>query len=358
MLRALLTLLLSTGSSFGADLHSCTPAFHSQDGWLGADAAYSIPLSNEKSLWLFGDSFVGNKTQSERAGARMIGNSIGISSCKGNSFDIRYYWNDPYLKAPLPFFKADAPSVRYWPLDGMMYGGELYVFLSEVRNKSSGGAFGFEIIGVKMAKISNPLDEPSRWKIQYTPVFQGSGAIPGASVVLEKEALYLYTSSLQKFAHRIHLCRILLKNLENPEANLEYLAKDGKWKKGATGADELIVMPSGGAEMSVRFHPSFKKWIAVYSAGFPFKAVFSRSASSPEGPWSEEVPLFKIPEANAPPVSREKNPFCYAGKEHTEFEKTDQELLLSYACNAFDFKKTIQNNAIYYPRVVSISLKK
>ena len=35
------------------------PSFPYENGWLGADAAYSIPLGSGKSLWLFGDTFVG-----------------------------------------------------------------------------------------------------------------------------------------------------------------------------------------------------------------------------------------------------------------------------------------------------------
>ena len=38
----------------------CVPSFPYDDGWLGGDAAYSIRLSDTRSIWLFGDSFVGD----------------------------------------------------------------------------------------------------------------------------------------------------------------------------------------------------------------------------------------------------------------------------------------------------------
>jgi hypothetical protein len=34
------------------------PDFPYREGWLGGDAAYSIPIAPDTSLWLFGDSFV------------------------------------------------------------------------------------------------------------------------------------------------------------------------------------------------------------------------------------------------------------------------------------------------------------
>ena len=33
-----------------------------RQGWLGGDAAYSVPLSPGRTLWLFGDTFIGAPT--------------------------------------------------------------------------------------------------------------------------------------------------------------------------------------------------------------------------------------------------------------------------------------------------------
>ena len=39
----------------------CLPSFPFQDGWLGADAAYSIPLPDGRSVWIFGDTLYGER---------------------------------------------------------------------------------------------------------------------------------------------------------------------------------------------------------------------------------------------------------------------------------------------------------
>jgi hypothetical protein len=36
----------------------CLPYFPDKDGWYGGDGAYSIALDKQRTLWLFGDTFV------------------------------------------------------------------------------------------------------------------------------------------------------------------------------------------------------------------------------------------------------------------------------------------------------------
>src|SRR5262245_33553686 len=60
---------------------ACFPTFPYEQGWLGGDGAYSVALSPTRTLWLFGDTFVGSPEQQSRDGATFIHNSIGISEC-------------------------------------------------------------------------------------------------------------------------------------------------------------------------------------------------------------------------------------------------------------------------------------
>ena len=47
------------------------------NGWLGSDVGESIVLSDKKTLWLFGDTFIGPLSNGVRvAGARMINSTI------------------------------------------------------------------------------------------------------------------------------------------------------------------------------------------------------------------------------------------------------------------------------------------
>jgi len=52
----------------------------------------------------------------------------------------------------------------------------------------------------------------------------------------------------------------------------------------------------------------------------------------------------------------DKDTFCYATKEHTEFE--DSNLVLTYACNSFSLEKVKKNMDLYRPQVVVLDLPK
>jgi hypothetical protein len=60
-----------------AQAPSCDPVFPYKEGWLGGDAAFSILLPDGRSLWLFGDSFVGSANQTNRPGSKMVRNAHG-----------------------------------------------------------------------------------------------------------------------------------------------------------------------------------------------------------------------------------------------------------------------------------------
>ncbi len=89
------------------------PVFPYSQGWLGADDAYSIPLAPGKSLWLFGDTFVGGPNTKLRTQAKtMVHNSIGISTCeRGKNCKIRYYWRNPEAAMPRSFFDTGREDV-------------------------------------------------------------------------------------------------------------------------------------------------------------------------------------------------------------------------------------------------------
>src|ERR1700722_8912715 len=113
------------------------PDFAYTQGWLGADDAYSVPLGPHKSLWLFGDTFVGDSTTALRSESKtMVRNSVGISICDdGKNCTIRYFWLHSESPKPRSFFDTETDDLWYWPLDGVLRGKTLYVSLMVIRNK-------------------------------------------------------------------------------------------------------------------------------------------------------------------------------------------------------------------------------
>ena len=65
--------------------------------------------------------------------------------------------------------------------------------------------------------------------------------------------------------------------------------------------------------------------------------------------------IYTIPELQKDNPHYDKTTFCYAGKEHPEFEKPG-ELVFTYVCNATQPKKLETEPNIYTPQVVTMPM--
>lgn len=367
-MKNVLILFLLMGTVFGQAAPPSIPAgstvylpdFPYTQGWLGADDAYSVSLGPNKSLWLFGDTFVGDKTTELRSQAKtMVRNSVGISDCApAKSCTIRYFWRYLETSKPRSFFDTGTDDVWYWPLDGFIEGKTLYVALLTVRNKPNAtptDVFGFEIAGTKLATIKNFQASPEKWH----PIIRDltdARLWAGISIVRDGDFLIWYTQVSRGEGHGyMTALRIRPDKIATSPAAWEYLRRDGQWRPGLPAEDAMHVIDQPISEMSVRFHPAIKKWIAL-SIGpeFPSPRTVFRLADSPVGPWSAPQTLFEFPEMKSTTPGYDKDTFCYAVKEHTEF--TVAQIAMTYACNSMSIPKVKANMQIYRPRVVVLNL--
>ena len=332
------------------------PDFDYTQGWLGADDAYSVPLGPHKSLWLFGDTFVGNSTTKLRSESKtMVRNSVGISICGDReNCSIRYFWQHPESPKPRSFFDTGADDLWYWPLDGFLHSKTLYVSLMVVRNKpktTPADVFGFEIAGTKLATITNPEESPEKWHVVIQDFTDGH-LWPGVSIVQDGNYVIWYTQvSSGSGRGYMTALRIRPDKITTAPGAWEHLSNDGQWKPGLPGDDAKHVIDQPISEMSVRYHAAIHKWVAL-SIGpeFPSLRAVVRTADSAVGPWSEPQTVFEFPEMKTTTPGYDKDTFCYAVKEHVEF--SDAKIAMTYACNSMVVDKAMADMKIYRPRVV------
>jgi hypothetical protein len=338
------------------------PDFSYLRGWFGADDAYSVPISRDESIWLFGDTFVGDLDMKFRNQYKaMVRNSIGVSTCKpGSNCTMQYFWQKPNTAKPRSFVDTGTDDLWYWPMDGFWDGKTLFVALMAVRNKpgaASGDAFGFEIAGTKLAVIANARSSPQKWQVSVRDLtdarlWAGSSMVPFGDYVL------WYTRVVEGDGRGyMAVMRVPRNKMADPSGSWEYLRKDGHWAAGLAREDAEHVIEQPISEMSVRFHPSVNKWLALSTGPeFPSPRAVVRSADSAIGPWSDPQTVYNFPETMRDHPGYDKDTFCYAVKEHVEL--TDTKIALTYACNSMAVAKTIQNMNIYRPRVVILDIPK
>src|ERR1700722_8310870 len=232
-----------------------------------------------------------------------------------------------------------------------------WITLLCVRNMPNSNAFalGFEICGTDLAHVANLDKDPQQWSVSYFPlVADGVHAYPSASTVIDGDFLNILTLD-EKGKRPEILTRIPLSGLDAPQKNLEYLGADGSWHPGLEPAKAKTVMNAGASEMSVRYHPELKKWIAVHVDATIFSdKVLLRTAPSLTGPWTDGEVIYKIPELQKSTEGYDPDTFCYAGKEHPEFEQPG-ELVFTYVCNTMKPKK-LETLNIYFPKVIRMPM--
>ncbi|MGD0890942.1 MAG: hypothetical protein ABR923_05365 [Terracidiphilus sp.] len=366
-------------SAPGPDSSNARISFYPyQQGWLGGDAAYSVPLSHGRTLWLFGDTFIGKPGATDRSATYgMPRNSVAIATCpaKGNC-DLRYFWSHMGSTTPTAFFDTKS-SDWYWPLDGFVANGSLYVFLEAMHNQGT-GAFGFDYSGVVLASISNFSESPDKWNVAYQTVLSGNVAVPGTALVTQQGSgvnpfpadgngakyAYVFTWAKPKSgATFTGLTRIRLGKLAKAalsDGNWEYLSSENRWVRWGGAAlpyDARHVMDAGYTEFTVKYHAEagkLGKWLAVMpSSGFMEKRGVYSLAESIAGPWTPPETLYTYPEMQSTNPSYTKNVFCYADKEHPELEQGNA-LTFTYVCNSLELPEVMADKALYHPVLITV----
>jgi hypothetical protein len=358
---ALFLLLFAARSARAAAADAdCTPDFPLQqgvaNGWQGADAAYSVPLPDGRDVWIFGDTLFGEHRVVVGNVPQMVHNSLGISTCKHGHWKLQYVIRRDSDGKPASYFAPQRGSSWYWAMDGFVAGRDLWVTLLCVRSApAASAAMAFETCGTDLARIENPGPDPQQWKVDYFPLVpDGAHAYPSAAAVVDGGNAYIFALH-EKGSRPLEATRIPLQGLSDPQKNLQYLANDGEWKPGFDPASAAEVMHKGSPELSIRWHPELKKWLAVMFDPDAFSShILLRSAPALTGPWSDGQVIYVVPDMQPTTPGYDKNTFCYAAKEHPEFEHGD--LLFTYVCNTFDVPKLATNMQIYFPRVVRMAM--
>ncbi|MBK5271910.1 MAG: DUF5005 domain-containing protein [Bacteroidia bacterium] len=321
--------------------------FTNNSVWRGADGASSVDLENGKVLWLFSDSFISGDSSASRKNSSIIRNSIAIQEGYDlQNAPLKFYWNQSKEK-PRAFFHIE-DKFWFWTGHAVLIKKRLIIFLMQEHEIKTG--LGFEAFGWYAALISNPNEDPSKWKIKYIKGSETFGTIAGSAAVL-KDANYLYAyGSVEPDTHEVYLLRWKLSdayegNLANPEWWM-----NGKWAERKTKKPVPDPLFIGETEYSVHYDTALNKFIQIQSYGFGEGKIGIRMSDSLQGKWTEPY-LFYAPEY--PGV---KKPFMYSVKAHPEI-KADG-IYITYNVNSFDFAELINNQTIYFPKFLKIKILK
>ena len=323
--------------------------FRRDPRWLGADGAATVDLGDGRILWLFSDTFIGNKPGATRFDATMVRNSVAIQShADPTTAEFKAFWNAEGER-PASFF-ADDGQEWFWPGDGELVDGKLIVFMMRVERKE--GGLGFKVLDWTARLIDNPLEPPSKWSPRpvETPTNSFGAKIGFGTVIRDGDYLYAYAPAGP--THAIYVVRwpitqVLAGDLTQPEW---WSPADAAWRphRDLTGLPEPMI-DHGQAEFTVHLDAAKQRYLQVQTAFFPIGPLALRTAPSLTGPWSSATNFYDPPELSGAP----KGFYMYSAKAHLEIAAAG-DLAVTYCTNLHSIYDTVRSPDIYYPRFVRV----
>jgi hypothetical protein len=339
-------------------LPELTGKFYQTSGWTGGDGAASIPLGPDRTLWLFADSWIGKIDNGKRVGPRMINNAVAWQDLRDSKAALRFFWNDQG-SSPASLLKVEKETdAWYWPADGALIDGKLYIFCKVVRRKAEGApGFQFEWFANELLQIANPDDEPPRWKVRRQRLPESDTALRlGVGCILQGEFLYVLGLLPQKqnrpLENKIGLARIQRDRLAKFDGQGWEYWREGKngpeWGDSAKNA--IAIIPDAAPDQSIGTVRGIDGFVTVYIPLGIGPNIMARFADKPEGPWSKPVALYQCPE-------KEAKVFTYAARHHPELASKDGQVVITYCRNIGDLGEHVRRPEIYFPQAIEVQLR-
>lgn len=305
-------------------------------GWTGGDGTRSIPLPDGRSLWLFGDTFLGRVRPdgSRPEESPLIRNCLVVQD--GRMLTTRYGGT---TGSPEAFLVPEEPDTWYWPGDGTVHQGRLQVFFRRFRQVAP-GMWGWAWDGTVIATLRLPHLTVAR----VTRRDDANGVAYGASLLETGPWIYIFgTEQLGAIKH-LHLARSAGGGLEG-----QWDYWDGhSWSPQATASRAIL---SG---VSSQFGVvALKKGVALVTVDGrqPFTGrIVAYWAEDPSGPWQGPVAIYQAPEANDQVAAY--NPFV-----HPQFRSRDDHLISYNINHLHDPDRLYQDAALYRPRFIRADLE-
>lgn len=319
----------------------------STNGFCGGDAAYSIKLKEGLSLWVFGDSFRGTIKDNKRVNNKMEHNSVAIDDQTKANGKLKYYFG----KRDFFICREENGTNYYWPGDGLVLDGSLYLFLHTVANdKSLPLPFQFKMRDNHFMQVQNPLDPPDKWRSRIIPM-RKSAAMTLWAVACYREGDYIYlynadtSMALGFFRNPTTISRIKIADFKAAKFDkVEWW--DGQWRKEKLAPE--VLFEDGASEMTVTKVEGLPGLYCFYIPADK-SALMVRHAMQPQGPWSKRQRVYSFP--------KDKELLYYSAKAHPQYSKGKGKIKVTYNDNALHLKRLMEDGRVYFPKALEVTLK-
>lgn len=307
-------------------------------GWIAADATYSIYLPDGRTLWLFGDTFIGEveNDNSIKDGSHFIRNSAVVQD--GDVLNTLFSGTRENPSAFLPTLHPD--STWYWPEHGVVESDSLYIFVAKFRHKDNGSeGFNFEHAGNDIAVITYP--ELVFVRSYPIPASAENGVLYGDRILSDINYTYIYgrKDDPDNSIPYPHVARAAIGEVH--KVDWEYYDGVG-W---TADANETKRMNDFQVSQQYSVSTYRGKYILLTQDIWLSPKIYSFTSESPTGPWSNKRLVYTTPETGG-------STFTYNAYVHPQYNR-EGGMLMSYNVNG-DFWSIFNNVELYRPRFIRI----
>ena len=326
--------------------------FQNTNGWIGADGDFAVALTNNLTLWLFSDTFIGEVRDGRRTNATMIHNSIALQhDIDPTRARLEFLYRHAPGGQPDSFLKPADGKGWFWLFDGSLIGGKLFLFLTQIEPTGDKSVFGFRRLGASLGEVANPFAPPAQWRVTQEKIpFVANGPdghrFFGSALLVTNGFVYIYGIRDRPGAGKsMILGRAPAAGLDD-FATWQFRTRNG-WDTNVESAADLC--PGMADEYSVSWSSYLQQFVLIYTENGLSAKILARTASEPWGVWSRPTVIYRCPEANG-----NKHIFCYAAKAHPQLSPDTDELIVTYAANAYEFAQIMNDARLYWPRFVRV----
>ncbi len=310
-------------------------------GVTGGDGAISIDLKDGRSVFIWGDSFMGDVDNDIRLDTSkfITGNTFTIIDNDGNIKTL-YGGDKANPSAYIPAKQEGEEVTWYWPGNGFVENGILHLFMSKFR-KVGNGTFDFEYLCCDYFR----LDAKTMQIIDMTrfAAAEENGVHYGHAILPIKDEVYVYGTKTDSAGYAsVHVAKASLRE----DRLCSYLYWDGTgWREDAKSSQKLKGITKSISEQFNVFELCGKIVLISQDRSGNIKDIYSFVSDTPVGPFTNEKLLYTVCEPNFDTDSM----MTYNAMVHPQYRKRGK-ILLCYNVNTYDMEKVFKKASLYKPR--------
>ncbi len=303
-----------------------TEYFRKTSGWIASDATISLPLPNNKVLWLFGDTYIDGYRASDTSinCFFQVRNSMLLQD-KQNPSQLLTILDNTQTGVNRTPIKVGDNTTYFWPGHGYAEGDTAIVFWQQYTGAN------YTLLGNYVSKIYTPgfVDASAIKKLEQIPL--PADVTYGVSVIVDSIAGYRYIYGF-KPDWIINRALVARSSINNDITEAWEFYTGTSWSTNASAAGTVLpgsqnyVSPSYSVVKIQNKYYLISQDIGFLSCGLG-RDIYAWKSDSPQGPFTDKTLLYTIEDKY-----RGSYYITYNATAHPEFTKNN-ELLISYNVN-------------------------